>query len=543
MNFFEFNAHANKYANLFLKMRSKKDDVVSLYLENGIEFLSCWLGLSKIGVITAWLNSNLKLEPLAHSIRVSKCKTVLTSRTLYPAIANALSTGLLDSTLRIFLVDGPTNGMTAINDQLNDATEPDVSEEVNFQSILCYIYTSGTTGAPKAAIIKHFRYYLMAFAGGTCFGIRSSERIYIHMPLYHSAAGILGAGQMFIRGSTLCIRTKFSVNNFWKDCVRYGCTMSQYIGELCRYLLTQKPCEEEKQHKLRMMIGNGLRPEIWEQFVERFKIQKIGEFYGSTEGNSNLLNIDNKIGSCGFIPIYPFLHLIYPIRLLKVDPETGELVRNSNGFYQPCRPGESGEVVAVIPKNDLILRFEGYTNKEETHKKILHNATFPGDTVFTSGDILHWDKLGYMQFKDRRGDTYRWRGENVSTVEVEGVMQPIQSLVDVVVYGVEIPGREGRAGMMAITIKNGTNIQLVLDAISQRLRENLASYAIPVFLRVCHTVDKTSTFKLVKLRLQKEAYNLEHCAGDQIFFWNDRCYFPLTPQMKTDIDTGIYAKI
>lgn len=560
MTFAEFNSHANKYANLFKTFDYKKDDVLALFMENGIEFFSAWLGLSKLGVITAWINTNLKLEPLSHSIKVSHCNAVMTTPTLLPILMQAVEQGLLKSDLKIFvahdneqiderlavnkLQNGSTND-TKIVHPLIDSTEPKPPQTLNFQSVLCYIYTSGTTGNPKAAIIKHYRYYLMGLACGHAFGIKPNDRLYIMMPMYHSAGGILGASQVLIRGCSACIRTKFSARNFWTDCKKYECTVSQYIGEICRYLLTQPRSSEEKEHRVRMMYGNGLRPQIWREFVRRFGIKRIGEVYGSTEGNSNLINVDNHTGSCGFIPIYKFLHLLYPIRLLKVNPETGELLRDANGFYIKCDPGDTGEVVASIRNDDPILRFEGYVDGGDTKKKIIKDCLHPGDTVFTSGDILYWDRLGYLYFKDRRGDTYRWRGENVSTMEVEGVLQPIENILDATVYGVSVPGREGKAGMIGIALVPGTNIEEFIQQCSARLANQLASYAIPVFLRICDQVDKTGTFKLKKTLLQRDGYDFHNCAGNPLFYWDSsiQTYALLTEEIQRKIDSGEYTKI
>ncbi|KAI1716519.1 AMP-binding enzyme domain-containing protein [Ditylenchus destructor] len=495
----------------------------------------------------AWINNNLKLESLAHSITVSDCHCIVTSKALLPTLLKALD---LPNTRRqpIFLVDGNTESEhEALNHFLADASisEPLPVEGLDFQSILCYIYTSGTTGNPKAAIIKHYRYALMSTATRCAFGICPTDRIYITMPMYHSAAGILGIGQVVITGITAVIRTKFSASNFWKDSIRFECTISQYIGEICRYLLAQKHSPEETQHQIRLMYGNGLRPEIWGKFVQRFNIELIGELYGSTEGNSNILNLDNHEGACGFMPIYPYINELYPIRLIKVDPETGEIVRNSDGLCVMCKPGDTGEMVGMIKDKDPLLRFEGYVNQEESKKKIIHDVTKKGDCVFTSGDILYWDKLGYLYFKDRRGDTYRWRGENVSTTEVEGVIQPIMSIVDATAYGVEIPGKEGRAGMLAVALADDIDLEETVRLISSRLRDNLASYAIPVFLRICNEVDKTGTHKLKKAALQKDGYELRNCGEDPLYFWDtkEKQYGQMTAAIQSDIDTGVYDRI
>uniref|UniRef100_A0A0K0DMB2 long-chain-fatty-acid--CoA ligase n=1 Tax=Angiostrongylus cantonensis TaxID=6313 RepID=A0A0K0DMB2_ANGCA len=256
-------------------------------------------------------------------------------------------------------------------------------------------------------------------------------------------------------------------------------------------------------------------------------------------------NIDNHVGSCGFFPIYPFISSLYPVRLIKVDQETGELVRDSNGLCVPCRPGEVGEMVGVIKNKDLLLKFEGYVNKGDTQKKIYHDVFAYGDQVFSSGDILYWDKLGYLYFRDRRGDTFRWKGENVSTTEVERILQPVMSVVDATVYGVKVGKHEGRAGMAAIALSDGIDVHTFLEEIAKRSRENLASYAIPVFIRLCKEVDRTGTFKLKKIDLQRQGFDLVLCSGDPVYYWNSHIkgYSLLDAQMQKDIETGAYNRI
>ncbi|KAI6224328.1 AMP-binding enzyme [Aphelenchoides fujianensis] len=386
------------------------------------------------------------------------------------------------------------------------------------------------------------------------------------MPLYHSAAGIIGIGQTIVRGSTAIIRRSFSASEFWSDAIKTDATASQYIGEICRYLLAQPKKDEERRHRIRLMYGNGLRPEIWAEFVERFGIKKIGEFYGSTEGNSNMVNIDSHIGSCGFIPTYPGVHKFYPLRLLKatrtrflqVDPETNELCRDANGLCIPCKPGDSGEMVGVI-KQCVQTSFAGYLDQTESDKKIIRNVFKPGDAVFSSGDILLWDYDGRLYFKarsftrspliplvqDRRGDTYRWRGENVSTMEVEGVLQPVMSIQDVAVFGVEVRGREGRAGMIGATLVEGGDLNETLEELADRLPEHLPAYAVPLFLRICKQVDRTGTFKLKKADLQKQGFDPAACNGDLLFYWNadERKYLPLDQQQFEAIQSGVYSRI
>ena len=274
------------------------------------------------------------------------------------ALQSTIDTGHLDQDLKIYLTEGESEKLTTLSKVIKDTSEPPVPDGLDFKSILCYIYTSGTTGNPKPAVIKHLRYYWLANGSGIAFSLKSDDLMYVTMPMYHSAAGILGIGQVPVRGATVVIRKKFSASNFWKDCVKYQCTASQYIGEICRYLLASKPCPEERLHNVRVMFGNGLRGEIWPSFVSRFGVKKIGELYGSTEGNSNILNIDSHVGACGFFPIYPFVTPLYPVRLIKVDTETNEIIRDKNGLCISCRPGDTGEMVGMIKENASFLSTE-----------------------------------------------------------------------------------------------------------------------------------------------------------------------------------------
>ncbi|MBN3278882.1 S27A4 protein, partial [Polyodon spathula] len=323
-----------------------------------------------------------------------------------------------------------------------------------FTDRLFYIYTSGTTGMPKAAIVVHSRYYRMAALVYYGFGMSSDDVLYDCLPLYHSAGNIVGVGQCLLHGMTVVIKRKFSASRFWDDCVKYNCTIVQYIGEICRYLINQPVREAEKQHRVRMALGNGLRPSIWEEFTSRFNVPQIAEFYGATECNCSLGNFNNKVGACGFNSrILPF---VYPIRLVKVDEETMELIRGPDGVCIPCKPGEPGQLVGRIIQNDPLRRFDGYVNQSATSSKISHDVFKKGDSAYLSGDVLIMDQYGYMYFRDRTGDTFRWKGENVSTTEVEGTLSRLLDMTDVVVYGVEVPGElQCKAVQGSVAVKAG----------------------------------------------------------------------------------------
>ncbi|OZC04825.1 long-chain-acyl-CoA synthetase family protein [Onchocerca flexuosa] len=548
LTFHEMNQLCNQYANYFQSQGYKNGDVIALFLQNCADFPAIWLGLSKIGVVTSWVNINLRAEPLAYSITISKSTSIITSNELFPALEDMFLSGKLER-MKVYIIDdigNKKNGILSLATKipLISSEEPVVNEKPTFRSVLCYIFTSGTTGNPKPALIKHYRYYWMAIGVAKSFGIFTTDRLYVMMPAYHSAGGMLGIGQTVLQGSTCVIRKKFSASYFWKDCVKYNCNVTQYIGEICRYLLMQKEIVEAKEHKIRLMFGNGLRAEIWSEFVNRFGIQKIGEFYGSTEGNSSIVNIDNHIGACGFIPVHPFVKYLYPVRLLKINDDTGELIRTKDGFCVACKPGETGEIVAVIKKNQPLLNFDGYLDEKDTGKKIIRNVLCKGDAVFTSGDIMHWDDLGYLYFKDRKGDTYRWKGENVSTTEVEGILQLLKCVNDVVVYGVKIPNREGRAGMAAIVLERDEFLEDVIHKIAEHFKKSLPSYAIPIFLRFCKNFERTGTYKLKKMRLQKEGYDLSDF-NNQIYIWDSsiKSYKIFDEKLRRHLNDGTYMGI
>ncbi|VDM59921.1 unnamed protein product [Angiostrongylus costaricensis] len=294
---------------------------------------------------------------------------------------------------------------------------------------------------------------------------------------------------------------------------------------------------------MRLLYGNGLRAEIWQPFVDRFHV-KIGEVYGSTEGTSNLVNIDGHVGACGFLPISPLTKKMHPVRLIRVDDRTGEVVRSESGLCIACNPGESGAMVSTIRKNNPLLQFEGYLNKSETNKKIIRDVFTKGDSCFVSGDLLYWDRLGYVYFKDRTGDTFRWKGENVSTTEVEAILHPEKGVADATVYGVTVPRREGRAGMAAIvrtSDSNATSDDEFIERIGSRLAASLAPYALPQFIRLCQDVDRTGTFKLVKTNLQKLGYKLD-IPDNKVYIYNTKlqCYERLTEDSVSKLQLGMY---
>ncbi|XP_006631709.2 long-chain fatty acid transport protein 1a [Lepisosteus oculatus] len=493
-------------------------EVAAIFMESHPLMVALWLGLAKVGVEAALINFNLRRDALLHCVSVCGARVFIFGAELADAVEE-VSDSLSKAMVRFCTGDISPGRLAALGAKPLDVllasashVHPPRTHHKGFNDRLFYIYTSGTTGLPKAAIVVHSRYYRIAAFGYHAFGMRPDDIVYDCLPLYHSAGNIMGVGQCLVNGLTVVIKKKFSASRFWDDCVKYNCTVVQYIGEICRYLLSQPSREVERQHRVRLAVGNGLRPSVWEAFTQRFNIKQVGEFYGATECNCSIANMDGKVGACGFNS--RILPNVYPIRLVKVNEETMELIRDRSGLCVSCRPGEPGLLVGRINQQDPLRRFDGYANESANTKKIAYNVFKKGDSAYLSGDVLEMDELGYMYFKDRSGDTFRWRGENVSTTEVEGTLSTILGQTDVAVYGVPVPGVEGKAGMAAIADGDG---RFDPERFYREILKVLPPYARPVFLRISPQVDTTGTFKIQKTRLQKEGFDPRH-SSDRIFF-------------------------
>ncbi|XP_062869788.1 long-chain fatty acid transport protein 4 [Trichomycterus rosablanca] len=537
-SFKQLDEYSNRVANLLWERGFREGDVVALFMENRSQYVGLWLGMAKIGVEAALINFNLRLDALVHCVNISNAKAVVFGSELTEAMCEIHSS--MGKTVKLFCSGDwdpkrVPNGTECLEPLLDAApTYKPRPPQRGFTDRLFYIYTSGTTGMPKAAIVVHSRYYRMAALVYYGFRMRSEDVLYDCLPLYHSAGNIVGVGQCLIHGMTVVIKKKFSASKFWEDCIKYNCTIVQYIGEICRYLLNQPVRAVEKQHQVRMALGNGLRQSIWVEFMQRFNIPQIAEFYGATECNCSLGNFDNKIGACGFNSrILPF---VYPIRLVRVNEETMELIRGPDGVCIPCGPGEPGQLVGRIIQNDPLRRFDGYVSETATSKKIAQDVFKKGDCAYLSGDVLVMDENGHMFFRDRTGDTFRWKGENVSTTEVEGTLSRLLDMKDVVVYGVEVPGAEGKAGMAAIADPDHTTN---LEKFSRELDKALPPYARPVFLRFLPEVNKTGTFKFQKTELRCEGFD-PNVVSDKLYFLDctKGCYVQLNAELHRSIVSG-----
>ena len=512
---------SNKYAQWFLNTDLSKGDVVALMMENRPEFLACWIGITQVGGTVALINTNLTGQALDYSLNISQSKNLILGKelsgnfsTTSEEVKNNFSTWLQNG-------EDESNyfkNLDQILDNLSD-NKPKIDYDVSNSDSGLYIYTSGTTGNPKAATLSHKRLRLMMLGFKGAIQPRASDRIYNVLPLYHSAGGVIAAGLALTSGASLVLKRKFSVNDFWDDVHKYDVTIFQYIGELCRYLLNAPKHKYENSHNLRMVTGNGLRPDIWDDFKERFKIKNVLEFYGATEGNVSLMNYDGKSGAIGRIPKY--IEKILNVHIIKFDIEKEEPIRDENGFCIPCDIDEVGEAIGKIA---IEGSFEGYVDKKATKKKILTDVFEKGDQYFRSGDLLSKDDLGYIYFADRIGDTFRWKGENVATSEVAEAFAEFDGILEANVYGVSIPGSDGKAGMVALS----TNKDIDLDKLYQKLSSSLPAYAQPLIIRIKNEIEITGTFKHRKVELVKEGYDPKNIS-EPLYFCDHQSkkYIPL----------------
>jgi fatty-acyl-CoA synthase len=383
--------------------------------------------------------------------------------------------------------------------------------------------------------MNHYRVMLASNAFAGVMDTRASDRMYDCLPLYHTAGGVVATGALLLRGGSVVIRDKFSAREFWDDIVRWECTCFQYIGELCRYLINSPPSPNERAHHLRLACGNGLRPDVWPEFKRRFQIPKIIEFYAATEGNVSLFNFDGKEGAIGRLPWWVASR--FPTKIVRFDVEQQQPVRNERGFCIECDVDEPGEVIGKILKDPSKpgQRFEGYASKAESDRKILCDVFEKGDIWFRTGDLMRKDKNGYFYFIDRIGDTFRWKGENVSTTEVEEAIARFDDVMEANVYGVEVPGRDGRAGMASVVTKDNISLAGLRDHLTRHLPE----YARPMFLRMREANDVTSTFKSKKIDLVKQGFDPSQ-TSDPIYFNDPRrkAFVRLDPALYEDINAG-----
>jgi fatty-acyl-CoA synthase len=510
----ELAARANAYARWAIAQGIAKGETVCLMMPNRPEYMAIWLGLTTVGVVVALINTQLRGASLAHCIDAVTPKHLIAAagfseelQTLKPSMQSHPTIWAHGGDGAFERIDHVVAGLS------RDSLSPLEQRPVKIADRALLIYTSGTTGLPKAANVSHRRLltWSLWFAGLTNTG--PLDRVYNCLPMYHSVGGIVATGAALVRGGSVLIRDKFSAHQFWDDIANGDCTLFQYIGELARYLVNAPSHPRERAHRLRLACGNGLRGDIWEKFQTRFAIPRILEFYASTEGNFSLYNVEGKVGAIGRVP--PFLRHRFPLALVKFDDASGLPVRDENAHCLRCATGETGEAIGRIHDASarISAEFEGYSKAEQSEQKVLRDVFERGDAWYRTGDLMRVDESGFYYFIDRIGDTFRWKGENVSTSEVAAAIGAFPGVKEANVYGVGVPGTEGAAGMAA-TICDGN---LDLAALREHLAAWLPPYARPLFLRVADRLEATATFKHTKANLQREGFD-PAATSDAIYF-------------------------
>jgi len=531
----EFNQAANRRANLFQSLGVQRGETVALLMENRPEYLETLAGLAKLGAVTAAINTNLAGAGLVHCLNISGAVRLIVGRECVQRLNEVMPKLDRIRAAGMFVDSGPESGaaLPAGSHDLDDmlagastANPPRVKLRSDDQ--LMYIYTSGTTGLPKAARITHLRWYSAGLAFGYYgLALTPSDVVYCALPLYHSNGALIALGSAFVNGAALALSRRFSASHFWEEATRLEATCFIYIGELLRYLMNTPDGAYDRAHKVNSILGNGLRPDIWEPFQKRFNISHIREFYASTEGNAVTMNMNDAVGSTGA----PILKSSNNLAVVRYVVETGIYPRDAAGFCQHCAPNEAGELLGQIK---FTTPFHGYTDPAETEKKLLRNVFKKGDVFFKTGDMMKQDAAGNYYFLDRIGDTFRWKGENVSTQEVQEILSGYPGLHMVNAYGVQIPGAEGRVGMVALMFDPGATFSP--ERFFAYADERLPTYARPAFLRLVGNLEVTGTYKLKKTELQIAGYDPGTVRGP-VYFRDDakKAYVQLTPALYADI--------
>jgi fatty-acyl-CoA synthase len=507
----------NRYARWALEQRIAPGDVVGLMMANAPDYLAIWLGITRTGGIVALINTQLIGDSLAHAINVVAPKQVIVGAAFAAAVTAVRHR--IDREIPCWAYGAGPHGLARIDDDIASVSgTPLADTQCPLPSITdraLYIYTSGTTGLPKAANVSHYRVMQWSHWFAGLLDTRVTDCMYNCLPMYHSVGGVVAVGATLVNGGSVFLRQGFSARRFWEDIAAQECTLFQYIGELCRFLMHAAPQPRPVEHRIRLCCGNGLRGDIWESFKERFRIPQILEFYAATEANFSLYNCEGKPGAIGRIP--SFLAHRFPIALVKFDVEAGKPVRNAAGLCERCATDEVGEAISKISSSGAGAAgaFEGYSDESASELKILRNVFVAGDAWFRSGDLMRKDSAGFFYFVDRIGDTFRWKGENVSTSEVAEIISAFAGVVDSIVYGVAIPAIEGRAGMAAIV----SGAAFDVGAFAQHLAERLPDYARPVFLRILGEIAVTSTFKPKKQDLARDGYD-PAAVSDLLYFYD-----------------------
>ncbi|MFV8173875.1 long-chain-acyl-CoA synthetase FadD6 [Mycolicibacterium peregrinum] len=512
----EANETVNRYAAVLAAKGVGHGDVVGVMLRNSPDAVLLMLAIVKCGAVAGMLNYHQRGKVLAHSFGLLDATAVVAESDLIEHVTDcgAEVNGLITvEELRRLAATAPT-------------TNPASASAVLAKDKAFYIFTSGTTGMPKASVMTHYR-WLRALAGFGGLGLRlhSDDTLYCCLPLYHNNALTVSVGSALNSGAALALGKSFSASRFWDEVIAYDATAFVYIGEICGYLLNQPPKPTDRAHKVRVIVGNGLRPAIWDEFTQRFGIPRVCEFYAASEGNTAFVNVFNVSKSTGICPS--------PVAFVEYDADSGEPARGADGRLRKVKRGEPG---LMLSKINALQPFDGYTDKAASEKKLVRNAFKEGDVWFNTGDLMRSQGLGHAAFADRLGDTFRWKGENVATTEVEAAVASHPLIEECTVFGVEVPGAGGRAGMAAVQLKGGK--EFAGKGLADAFYEHLPAYAVPLFIRVVTELAHTSTFKSQKVDLRKQGYGDDVKDPLYVLAGREEGYVPFYPEYPDEVTAG-----
>jgi acyl-CoA synthetase (AMP-forming)/AMP-acid ligase II len=531
----ELNGEVNRYAHELASCGVSRGDTVHVLVDNRPELLMLIGALAKLGAVASLLNPRQRGAALRHSLGLAPARHHIVGEELLGAFEEVRdSLPPSESDALLYLRERGKGSTPAGYLDLEEAarrrprSNPASTTGVTLGDPYALVFTSGTTGLPKAAIQTHRRW----ISGGLWFGraamgLKPRDVYYCPLPFCHTNALHVAWGPAALAGAALAIRRRFSASAFWGDVRSYEATVFIYIGEICRYLMNRPAGPGDRDHAVRRIIGNGLRHEIWKPFKERFGIRRVHELYGAAEAPLafvNLLNLDATAGAC-----------LMPHAVVRYDVEADRPVRGAGGFMERVAAGETGLLLAEISES---LPFAGYTDEAESEKKILRDVFRKGDAWFDSGDLVLSQGFRHVRFVDRLGDTFRWKGENVSTTEVERVVNSLEQVAESAAYGVLVPGTEGRAGMVAI-VPAVPPASFDLAALARALQKGLPPYAVPRFVRLTTRLDTTATLKIKKSALKKEGFDSRR-ARDPLFVLlpGGKEYEALTPHLAQEIAGG-----
>ena len=510
------NETVNRYAAVLANYGVGHGDVVGIMLRNRPETVLAMLAAVKCGAVAGMLNFNQRADVLAHSIGLLNSTVLVAETDLIKPIKDSGATPA-----KLVTIDALAKASARL-----PAENPPSAAEVRARDTAFYIFTSGTTGHPKASVMTHLR-WLRALAGFSGLGVRlrGGDTMYCALPLYHNNALTVALSSVIDAGATLALGETFSASRFWDEVIAAKATAFIYIGELCRYLLNQPPRPTDRSHHVRVIVGNGLRPDIWEEFTERFGIKRVVEFYAASEGNTAFINIFNIPGSTGINPL--------PLAYVEFDTATGEPVRDADGRVRRVPSGQPGLLMSPVSR---LSPFDGYTDKTASEKKLVRNAFKDGDVWFNTGDVMCPQGMGHASFADRIGDTFRWKGENVATTDVEAALSTDAGVQECAVFGVEVPGTDGRAGMAAVTLRAGAGFNGA--ELAAALYSALPAYSVPLFIRLVESLETTSTFKRRKVDLREEAFGPD--VSDPLFVLagRDEGYVPFYDGYPAEVAAG-----